>query len=151
MHWTPSHCSIDPKATKLSLQLHAEKCPNRKGVEEVLAHFCGGKIKTFDELLGDLPAGQIKAAWVSGGYPQPWHDDAAAEAFGSLNLLIVQDMFDSPLWRAATYQLPGAGFADSMIQRDGATAASVASSMASIAARLSSVLMFQVKATMSRQ
>ncbi len=92
--------------------IHAEKCPNRKGVEEVLAHFCAGKIKTFDELLEELPAGQIKAAWVSGGYPRPWHDDVAAEALGALELLIVQDMFDSPLWRAATYQLPGAGFAE---------------------------------------
>ncbi len=34
--------------------IHAEKCPNRKGVEEVLAHFCSGKIKTFDELLEEL-------------------------------------------------------------------------------------------------
>ncbi len=38
--------------------IHAEKCPNRKGVEEVSAHFCGGQIKTFDELLEDLPAGR---------------------------------------------------------------------------------------------
>ncbi len=29
-----------------------------------------------------------------------------------LELLIVQDLFDSPLWRRATYQLPGASFAE---------------------------------------
>jgi NADH-quinone oxidoreductase subunit G len=92
--------------------IHAEKCPNRKGVEEILAHFCDGKIKTFDELLEDLPAGQIKAAWVSGGYHTPWIDDTAAEQFAGLDLVVVQDMFDSPLWRIATYQLPGAGFAE---------------------------------------
>ena len=93
--------------------IHAEKCPNRIGVETVLAHFCGGQIKTFNELLSDLPAGQITAAWVSGGYPiGDWIDDTAADLFGALDLLIVQDMFDSPLWRAATYQMPGAGFAE---------------------------------------
>jgi NADH-quinone oxidoreductase subunit G len=92
--------------------IHAEKCPNRKGVENVLAHFCDGKIKPFDELLTDLPAGQIKAAWISGGYHEPWIDDAAAEQFAELDLVIVQDMFDSPLWKVATYQLPGAGFAE---------------------------------------
>jgi NADH-quinone oxidoreductase subunit G len=92
--------------------IHAEKCPNRKGVEEILAYFCDGKIKTFDELLEDLPTGQIKAAWVSGGYHEPWINDAAAEQFEALDLVVVQDLFDSPLWRVATYQLPGAGFAE---------------------------------------
>jgi len=93
--------------------IHAEKCPNRKGVEEVLAHFCSGQIKSFDELLEDLPSGRIKAAWVSGGYSHShWCDDTAAQQFAALELLIVQDMFASPLWNVAHYQLPGAGFAE---------------------------------------
>jgi NADH-quinone oxidoreductase subunit G len=93
--------------------IHAEKCPNRKGVEEVLAYFCDGQIKTFDELLEELPVGKIKAAWVSGGYPRgDWCDAEAAEKFTELELLVVQDMFASPLWNVATYQLPGAGFAE---------------------------------------
>jgi NADH-quinone oxidoreductase subunit G len=93
--------------------IHAEKCPNRKGVEEVLAHFSDGQIKTFDELLEELPGGKIKAAWVSGGYPRgDWCDAEAAEKFAGLELLVVQDMYTSALWDAATYQLPGAGFAE---------------------------------------
>jgi NADH-quinone oxidoreductase subunit G len=93
--------------------IHAEKCPNRKGVEEVLSHFSSGQFKSFDELLEDLPAGRIKAAWVSGGYPAgTWCDDTAAEAFAALDLLIVQDLFASPIWNAAHFQLPGAGFAE---------------------------------------
>jgi NADH-quinone oxidoreductase subunit G len=93
--------------------IHAEKCPNRKGVEHILAHFCQGKIKSFEELLEDLAAGRVKAAWVSGGYPNGnWCDDNAATQFAALDLLVVQDMFESPLWRAAHYQLPGAGFAE---------------------------------------
>ena len=93
--------------------IHAEKCPNRKGVEAVLVHYCGGQITTFEELLEQLSAGKIKAAWVSAGYASGnWIDDAAAARFGGLELLIVQDMFESPLWKLATYQLPGAGFAE---------------------------------------
>ncbi len=93
--------------------IHAEKCPNRKGVEEVLSHFCGGQIKTFDALLSEIGSGDIKAAWISGGYGRSdWHDEAAAEKFAALDLLVVQDMFETPLWRAATFQLPGAGFAE---------------------------------------
>src|SRR5262249_45996014 len=93
--------------------IHAEKCPNRRGVEEVLSHFCGGKIKTFAELLTDLPAGKIKAAWISAGYRTgDWCNDAAAQQFAGLDLAIVQDMFVSPLWKVAHYQLPGAGFAE---------------------------------------
>ena len=91
--------------------IHAEKCPNRRGVEAVLKKFTGG-VTTFDELLSQLDAGQIKAAWVSAGYPQPWIDEATAERFKTVELLIVQDLFDSPLWQRATYQLPGASFAE---------------------------------------
>jgi len=93
--------------------IHAEKCPNRKGVEEVLAHFCDGQIRAFDELSEELTDGKIKAVWVSGGYPRgDWCDAQAAERFAGLDLVVVQDMFASPLWNVATYQLPGAGFAE---------------------------------------
>lgn len=97
--------------------IHAEKCPNRKGVEAVLKKF-SDRLITFDDLLKQLDGEQsngstaIRAAWVTGGYPKPWIDEATAERFGNLDLLIVQDMFDSPLWRRATYQLPGASFAE---------------------------------------
>jgi NADH-quinone oxidoreductase subunit G len=93
--------------------IHAEKCPNRKGVENILAHFCSGQIKTFDDLLDDIAVGKFQAVWVSGGYPQAdWCDEQAAAQFAAVQLLIVQDMFASPLWKVATYQLPGAGFAE---------------------------------------
>jgi NADH-quinone oxidoreductase subunit G len=93
--------------------IHAEKCPNRKGVEEVLSHFCRGQIKSFEELQEDVAAGRVQAAWISGGYQDAhWCDDNTASQFAALDLLIVQEMFASPLWHAAHYQLPGAGFAE---------------------------------------
>jgi NADH-quinone oxidoreductase subunit G len=35
-----------------------------------------------------------------------------AARFAQVEILIVQDLFDSPLWRRATYQLPGGGYAE---------------------------------------
>jgi NADH-quinone oxidoreductase subunit G len=49
---------------------------------------------------------------VTGGYHRPWIDEATAAQFGPLDTLVVQDIFSSPLWNRATYQLPGAAFAE---------------------------------------
>ena len=89
--------------------IHAEKAPNRRGVEAVLRQFSGA-VMAFDDFLAELDSGEIKTAWVTAGYREPWIDDAVAARFANVDMLIVQDTFDSPLWRAATYQLPGAAY-----------------------------------------
>jgi NADH-quinone oxidoreductase subunit G len=89
----------------------AEKCPNRRGVEAVLAHF-GGPVTTFDQFLGKVAAGTVRAAWIAGGYKSNWIDEAAAQQFERLELLVVQDLFPSPLARRAHYLLPSAAFAE---------------------------------------
>ena len=89
----------------------AEKCPNRRGVEEVITHFTG-RVTTFDEYLELLENSEIRAAWISGGYKSDWIDEPTAERFAGLDLLVVQDLFDSPLYQRADYQLPGAAFAE---------------------------------------
>jgi NADH-quinone oxidoreductase subunit G len=91
--------------------IRAEKCPNRRGVEAVLRHFTGG-VTTFDELLDRLEAERVKAVWIAAGYREPWGIEEMAERLASVETLIVQDMFDSPVWRRATFQLPGASFAE---------------------------------------
>ena len=91
--------------------IHAEKCPNRKGVEAVLLKFTGG-ITSFADLVNRAEAGEFQAVWITGGYHAPWIDEATAARFANVPLLIVQDLFDSPLNRIATYQLPGASFAE---------------------------------------
>jgi NADH-quinone oxidoreductase subunit G len=91
--------------------IRAEKCPNRKGVEEVLAVYGAGG-KTWDDLVAHVAAGRADAAWVTAGYPGPWIDTATAESFVGLKQLVVQDFFDSPLMRLATWRLPAAGFAE---------------------------------------
>ena len=91
--------------------IRAEKCPNRRGIEEIVAHFMD-RAATFDDLLAAMESGEIGGAWVSGGYKHDWIDEETASLFQGLEVLVVQDMFASPLWNRATYQLPGAAFAE---------------------------------------
>jgi len=89
----------------------AEKCPNRCGVEAVIAHFTG-RVATFEELLAELDQGKIHGAWVAGAYKSDWIDEPCARRFDRLELLVVQDLFPSPLLQHATYVLPAAAFAE---------------------------------------
>ncbi|MFM7108258.1 MAG: 2Fe-2S iron-sulfur cluster-binding protein [Planctomycetaceae bacterium] len=91
--------------------IRAEKCPNRKGVEEVLALYGAGG-RSWDDLVAHVAGGKADAAWITGGYPASWIDDATAAAFADVKSLVVQDLFDSPLTRLATWRLPAAGFAE---------------------------------------
>jgi NADH-quinone oxidoreductase subunit G len=94
--------------------IHAEKCPNRRGVEEVLRHF-QGEVIPFDDVVRQASQGHLRAAYLAGGYPprQPgWISDAQANAFKDAILLIVQDLFPSPLSRLAHYVIPASSFAE---------------------------------------
>lgn len=95
--------------------ISAEKCPNRRGVERILSHFTG-RVTQFDEWLPALAEGTIRGVWVSGGYKtSDWIDESTAAAFDRLEVLVVQDLFPSPLSRLATYELAGAAYPE----RDG--------------------------------
>jgi len=91
--------------------IHAEKCPNRRGVEKILTHFCR-QVVSFEDLAAQVQRGGIGGVWVSGGYKSPWIDEPAAAWFQGLGLLIVQDLFGSPLSERAHYELPAASFAE---------------------------------------
>ena len=91
--------------------IRAEKCPNRQGVEEVLAAFNSGG-HSWADLVAHVAAGNATAAWITGGYPGPWIDNDTAATFVGLDCLVVQDLFDSPLMRLATWRLPATGFAE---------------------------------------
>jgi NADH-quinone oxidoreductase subunit G len=100
---------------KSGFTIHAEKCPNRRGVEEIAAQFMG-RDYGWNDLSDDVRAGEVAAAWVTAAYPEgDWIDESAAAAFDSLECLVTQDLFDSPLMRRSHFQLPAAAFAE----RDG--------------------------------
>jgi NADH-quinone oxidoreductase subunit G len=104
----------DDESFKNGFTIRAEKCPNRRGVEEIVQHFMG-RVATLDDLSASIDAGETRAAWVSGGYQHAWIDEATAGRLSAVECLVVQDLFDSPLLERATYRLPGAAFAE----RDG--------------------------------
>lgn len=94
--------------------IRAEKCPNRRGVEEVAVGLAK-ELVTWDAFLANFNAESYDAVWVTGGYKSNWNDETTAAKLSSVSTLIVQDSFESPLYGVATYQLPGATFAE----RDG--------------------------------
>jgi NADH-quinone oxidoreductase subunit G len=99
---------------KNGFTIRAEKAPNRRGVVEVLKHFDG--ITDFAEFLPRVETGEFRGVWVAGGYPAgSWIDADTASRFSKLELLIVQDLFHSPLTDHAHVVLPAASFAE----RDG--------------------------------
>ena len=89
----------------------AEKAPNRRGIEAILAHYTH-RVTTFEEFLDSLDRGEFKGVWVAGGYKGDWIDEPTASRFARAPLVIVQDLFPSPLSARATYELPGASFAE---------------------------------------
>jgi NADH-quinone oxidoreductase subunit G len=95
--------------------ISAEKCPNHRGVEAIIAHFAHGQVATFGQWLPELDQGAVQGVWLSGGYKKDWIDQSTAQRFERLKLLIVQDLFPSPLAERATYVLPAAAYAE----RDG--------------------------------
>jgi NADH-quinone oxidoreductase subunit G len=91
--------------------IRAEKCPNRRGVEEVIRGVAG-ELRSWDDLVAEVDRGDFGAVWITGGYKTDWIDEATAGRLAQCETLIVQDLFSSPLWQRATYQLPGAAFAE---------------------------------------
>src|SRR5262245_22250818 len=94
--------------------IRAEKCPNRRGVEEVLRHFQGDVIR-FDDVVRMAGAGQLKAVYLAAGYPPREHGWISAEQAASLAkvpLLVVQDLHASPVSGSAKYLIPAAAFAE---------------------------------------
>jgi NADH-quinone oxidoreductase subunit G len=96
-----------PASGKVKFTIRAEKCPNRLGVEAVLRHFERSVIMA--ESLGKSSA----SAWyVVGGYSTGWVNEKLDQAVGTPSLLIVQDIFPSPLSERADIVLAAGSFAE---------------------------------------
>jgi NADH-quinone oxidoreductase subunit G len=94
--------------------ISAEKCPNRRGVEAVISHFAQ-RVDSFDAILAAVDEGELRGVWVSGGYKTPWIGQVTTQRFERLELVVLQDLFPSPLSERATYLLPAPAYAE----RDG--------------------------------
>src|SRR5205807_6100452 len=62
--------------------IHAEKCPNRRGVAAILEHF-QGEVIAFDDLARRVGAGEFRGLYVASGSIDPWIDEAGAQALRS--------------------------------------------------------------------
>ena len=92
--------------------IHAEKCPNRKGVEAVLEHF-QGSVVGYDELVRRAAAGEFQGLYIASDDIDPWIDEAASQALRSkVGFLVVQDTNVTPLAHLADVVLAGATFAE---------------------------------------
>jgi NADH-quinone oxidoreductase subunit G len=101
--------------------IHAEKCPNRRGVEEVLRHV-QGEVIGFEAIKGRIASGEFGAAYVASGAIDPAFDEDDARALRGAGYLVVQDVHVTPPARAADAVLAGATFAEkagSYVNADG--------------------------------
>ncbi|HEV3236342.1 MAG TPA: molybdopterin-dependent oxidoreductase [Gemmataceae bacterium] len=98
----------------VTFTIRAEKCPNRKGVQEVLRHF-QKEIVGFDQVVDGASTGQLKAVYLAAGYPprpHAWIAEEQAKSLEKLSLLVVQDLLPSPASDRAHAVLPGAAWAE---------------------------------------
>ena len=94
--------------------IRAEKCPNRRGVEAVLRHF-QGEVLTWDVAQKAVADGTITALYLTAGYSPnagTWVDDGLSSRLAKLKLLVIQDLFASPITASAQYALPAATWAE---------------------------------------
>ncbi len=94
--------------------IRAEKCPNRRGVETILQHF-GGPTASLAEFQAAAAEGRFAAAYVVGGYPEPWVSADLAKALGKVETLIVHDLFGGELDEIAAIRIPSAAW----VEREG--------------------------------
>jgi NADH-quinone oxidoreductase subunit G len=94
--------------------IRAEKCPNRRGVEEILRHF-QGEIIPFEEVVRGSAEGRLHALYLAAGYPpRPggWVNETQAQALQCVPLVVCHDLLPSPVSNFAHYVLPGASWAE---------------------------------------
>jgi NADH-quinone oxidoreductase subunit G len=91
--------------------IRAERCPNRRGVTEVIQHF-EASVLDFGALRERVAAGQTKAVYLTAGYPDDWISSESADPFDKLELLVVQDLRPSPLSSKADIVIPAVSFAE---------------------------------------
>jgi NADH-quinone oxidoreductase subunit G len=99
---------------EVKFTIRREKCPNRRGVEYIIAE-SGGPTLDGEAFIDQAMAGDFEAAWIVGGYPGPWVPDGLAGAAGKIGFLVVADLFPNALTEAATLLLPACAF----VERDG--------------------------------
>jgi NADH-quinone oxidoreductase subunit G len=107
----PKHAGNGKSNTPVRFKIMAEKCPNRRGVEMVLAAL-GGSTGKFEDFVKKAGEKALSAAWIVGGYPKPWVPDALKGVLGLIGTVFAQDMFPNEVTAAATVIVPSCSWAE---------------------------------------
>jgi NADH-quinone oxidoreductase subunit G len=104
-----------------AFKIWAEKCPNRRGVERVLAAVGNGGVLSYEELLEQMRGGDVGAIVLTGNYPDQWADDELLSLVdrtrperrgGERIFTVLIDTLRTPLVDDADVVLPGATWAE---------------------------------------
>ena len=91
--------------------IRSEKCPNRRGVEEILKHF-QGEVLPFGRVIEAAKANEADAIFLTGGYPAPtWLSEEDGALLAGTTLAVV-DFFQGAATKGAKYVLPAAAFSE---------------------------------------
>ena len=102
---------VGSNGTGVKFTILKEKCPNRRGVEMLIAA-AGGKTPSFKEFVEQAGKGAFTAGWIAGGYPKPWVEAETAKIAAQFRLLVVQDLFENDLMAGAALVLPACVWAE---------------------------------------
>ena len=92
--------------------IHAEKCPNRRGVEAVLSHFMGAVVG-FDAFKLRAANGEFRALYVISDAIDPaFTDEDVSPLRSNVEYLVVQDVHVTPLAQNADAVFAGGTFAE---------------------------------------
>ena len=92
--------------------VHAEKCPNRKGVEAILTHY-QGEVIGWEAFSKRSENGEFKAVYIASDSIDPWIDETESQTIRKgIEYLIVQDTNVTALAQLADAVLAGATFAE---------------------------------------
>lgn len=97
--------------SQVRFTIRAEKCPNRRGIE-MLLDAAGGSVMTFKDWTKKATDGGIAAAWISGGYPEPWVTAELEKSLSKIPLIFAHDIFPSKITEAATIIVPSCSWAE---------------------------------------
>ncbi len=119
---TAGRCGDTSFVVPRPFTIHAEKCPNRRGVEAVLAHF-QGEVIPFDAIKQRVASGEFQGLYFTSNAIDPWALEAEAKALrGGVKFLVVQDTLVTPLAQLADAVLAAGTFAEkagSYVNADG--------------------------------
>jgi NADH-quinone oxidoreductase subunit G len=97
----------NPASAQVTFILRAEKAPNRRGAEKMLAHFAGNVCT-----LADLPGKTLAAAVLSSDPIRPHNIDARVKATAGIPMIVRLGLRPLGLYERANLSLPACSWAE---------------------------------------